>query len=117
MNTIIFDKPQWQIKRAYKIQKYAGIDNKVYVHNIKSGGYYVYIDIPIELFKYLKDVCRLRILDLNNPRLGLYLREDNSSCFYLAYSKINGVKRNYIKLWCYPKNKFPVWSDRKYQIA
>lgn len=103
----VFDTPQWtfQIPPEGTEESIALLPVKVYGRKQQCLGTAKVI-APSELFKYLRDVCKLE--SLGNLCIEL---EQEKERYYLVLSP---QEDHDIDLWYYTKSNLPVWAGRVY---
>lgn len=101
---MFFQSEEWKVVADDIVRNYVNVRNAVTVY-LDDDVYKVPIVVPIQLFKFMKEVLRVA----QDEKCALYLDK--------AGSKYNfGLFHNqaYHDLWCY--NSLPGWASREFSI-
>lgn len=101
---MIFDGEQWAIRKDTEARNYCGVvPNLVMVYPARSKDYTVYIQVPSDLFNFLKNVLGVTVGEMERSPITFFLEQEKEWWFAVLLPN-----KDIIDLWSY--KDLPPWA-------
>lgn len=101
---MFFQSEEWKIVADDVVQDYVNVSNTVHVY-LEGETYKVSIVVPIQLFKFMKEVLKVE----QREKCILYLDKVGGKYNFGLFHR-----SAYHDLWCY--NSLPGWASREFSF-